>query len=290
MTLRARLTLGLGLIAIVLVAPLFVARSSLQRLHDQVRSLREGEFQASLLLGRLRDALADVRSRELAMGVVKSDTVHAQLQDALARAGALADSLDRHAVDSAARRIRADLAATAPAVEREYAAVRSGNIALADTISQSIIAPALRDADGQLLPAEQLLRARTRDRVLEAESAVADAQRVTLLALAAALLLAAIVALLLTRSINQPVIALEAGMRAVAEGELDHPLELRIDRRDEFGRLAVSFREMSRQLVELDKLKAEFVSIASHELKTPINVILGYLTLMQEGVYGPLSD
>jgi signal transduction histidine kinase len=47
---------------------------------------------------------------------------------------------------------------------------------------------------------------------------------------------------------------------------------------------------MSRQLIELDKLKAEFVSVASHELKTPINVILGYLQLMQDGIYGPLSN
>ena len=52
-------------------------------------------------------------------------------------------------------------------------------------------------------------------------------------------------------------------------------------RDDEFGRLAASFRAMSRQLAELDKLKAEFVSVASHELKTPINVILGYLQLMR---------
>jgi signal transduction histidine kinase len=47
---------------------------------------------------------------------------------------------------------------------------------------------------------------------------------------------------------------------------------------------------MSRQLAELDKLKAEYVSIASHELKTPINVILGYLQLMEEGVYGQVTD
>jgi signal transduction histidine kinase len=46
---------------------------------------------------------------------------------------------------------------------------------------------------------------------------------------------------------------------------------------------------MTRQLVELDKLKAEFVSVASHELKTPINVIVGYLQLLEEGVYGPLT-
>jgi signal transduction histidine kinase len=46
---------------------------------------------------------------------------------------------------------------------------------------------------------------------------------------------------------------------------------------------------MVQQLAELDKLKAEFVSVASHELKTPINVIIGYLQLLEEGVYGGLT-
>jgi signal transduction histidine kinase len=46
---------------------------------------------------------------------------------------------------------------------------------------------------------------------------------------------------------------------------------------------------MAYQLAALDRLKAEFVSVASHELKTPINVILGYLQLIDEGVYGPVS-
>jgi two-component system sensor histidine kinase ResE len=47
---------------------------------------------------------------------------------------------------------------------------------------------------------------------------------------------------------------------------------------------------MATQLAELDKLKAEFVSVASHEIKTPLNVILGYLQLMEEGVYGAVSE
>src|SRR2546423_4309193 len=110
MTLRARLALGLVIIAAVLVVPLIVARASMKRLHSQVRNLREGEFQASLVLGRLRDAMGDLRAREVALGVVKSDTVHAEFRVALARAKALADSLDRYSMDSAAKRIRADLA------------------------------------------------------------------------------------------------------------------------------------------------------------------------------------
>jgi signal transduction histidine kinase len=290
MTLRSRLALGLVIIAAVLVVPLVVARTSMQRLHGQVRSLREGEFQASLVLGRLRDALADVRQREVALSVVRSDTVHAQLREALGRAEALADSLDRFQLDSAAGRIHRDLATVRPAADAEFAAMRTGRNELADSISQRTIGPALRDADHALTPVEQVLRSRTTDRVLAAESALGRAERISLAALLVALVLAAGIALWLTRSISRPVTALEEGMRAVADGELDHTLSYGADRRDEFGRLAISFREMSSQLAELDKLKAEYVSIASHELKTPINVIVGYLQLMEEGVYGPLTD
>jgi signal transduction histidine kinase len=290
MTLRSRLALGLVIITAVLVVPLLVARSSLQRLHGQVRSLREGEFQASLVLGRLRDAMGDVRAREVALGIVRSDTVHQQLLAALSLAESLADSLDRHALDGAAQRIRGDLTQVRPAAEAEFRAMRAGQSALADSISQYRIAPALHDADVALAPAEQVLRTRTQKRVLDAESALGDAEQISLAALLVALVLAAAISFWLTRSISRPVTELVEGMRAVADGELGYELSYRSDRHDEFGRLALSFQEMSRHLAELDKLKAEYASIASHELKTPINVILGYVQLMQEKIYGPLTE
>lgn len=290
MTLRARLALGLVIIAAVLVVPLVVARRAIERLHQDVSALREGEFQASLVLGRLRDALAEVRAREKALAVVKSDSVHVQLQRALRHATALADSLGMYHLDTASARVRSALGRVAPATEEEFRAVRAGRNDQADSVSERTIAPALTAADSALPPAEALLRIRTRDRVDVAERALTNAESTSLAALAVALLLATGIAVWLTRSIARPVHELELGMRAVADGDLTHELAYEPDPRDEFGRLAVSFREMSRQLAELDKLKAEFVSIASHELKTPINVILGYLQLMQEGVYGELSE
>ena len=290
MTLRTRLALSLVVIAAVLVVPLLVARSSIERLKIDVRELREVEFRASLVLGRLRDAVGEVRARELSLNVVKTDTVRDQLSEAIKHAAKLADSLETFHVDSSSARIRRDMAGIDSAAQAEYAAVRADSSARADAISQNTIAPLLRDAERALLPAEQELRRRTSDKVARAEEALIEAEQISLAALAVALLLATGIALWLTRSISQPVRALEEGMRAVADGELDHKLKFDVTREDEFGRLASSYRDMATQLAELDKLKAEFVSIASHELKTPINVILGYLQLMDEGVYGELTE
>jgi signal transduction histidine kinase len=290
MTLRARLALSLGIIAAVLIVPLVLTRLSMQSQHGEMRALREDDFKASLTLGRLRDGLADVRAREVALGVLKSDTTNNNLILALHKATSLTDSLGRYHLDGSTTRIRGALATITPAAQREYEAFRSGKDSLAERISSDTIAPALRAAERALAPAEAALRTRTAERVSAADDALSDGERISLAALAVALLLATAIALSLTRSISRPVWALEAGMGAVADGELDHKLGFDTNRQDEFGRLAVSFQEMTRQLAELDKLKAEFVSIASHELKTPINVILGYLQLMKEGVYGPMTE
>ena len=78
-------------------------------------------------------------------------------------------------------------------------------------------------------------------------------------------------------------------MRAVADGDLE------LSPRTPDGadrRVRPARRELprdDRQLAELDKLKAEFVSVASHELKTPINVMIGYLQLLEDGIYGQLT-
>ncbi len=49
-------------------------------------------------------------------------------------------------------------------------------------------------------------------------------------------------------------------------------------------RLAVANKELR----ELDKVKSEFINIASHQLRTPVSVIKGYLALLEEGAYGKL--
>jgi signal transduction histidine kinase len=44
------------------------------------------------------------------------------------------------------------------------------------------------------------------------------------------------------------------------------------------------------ELKQLDKKKSEFVSLASHQLRGPLSVIQGYLSMVLEGDYGPLPE
>ena len=45
----------------------------------------------------------------------------------------------------------------------------------------------------------------------------------------------------------------------------------------------------NKELQRLDDAKSEFLSIASHQLRTPTTIIRGYISMMQEGSFGPLS-
>lgn len=62
-----------------------------------------------------------------------------------------------------------------------------------------------------------------------------------------------------------------------------------IKQRQEIERLAVKLEKANVRLKQLDKLKSEFVSIASHQLRSPITAIAGYTSLLREGNYGEVS-
>lgn len=59
-----------------------------------------------------------------------------------------------------------------------------------------------------------------------------------------------------------------------------------VDQRGAAEQLADKLQKANDRLQDLDKMKTEFVSIASHQLRTPLSIIKGYVSLIQDGAYG----
>jgi signal transduction histidine kinase len=290
MTLRTRLTLGLLTIAVILIVPLLVATRALDRVHSEAKALRDRDFAASLLLGRLRDVLNDLRTAEIAVLFVRDEKSRAGMMERIAEVERLADSLEAYQLGREVLHVRSAMGAASEGAAAEYSAAVGRRDRDAERVSREQVVPAITRAEAAVRTAERTLRDRTAQRVAQAAGAANNGKRFAIIGLMLALVVASGIAVRLTQSVSKPVHELERGMSLVADGEFDAKLAISPSRNDEFGRLAASFEEMTRQLAELDKLKAEFVSVASHELKTPINVILGYTQLLQEELYGPLTD
>jgi len=56
-----------------------------------------------------------------------------------------------------------------------------------------------------------------------------------------------------------------------------------IHSREEIERLAGDLKTANVELKRLDQAKSEFISIASHQLRTPLSIIKGYISLIREG-------
>ena len=97
------------------------------------------------------------------------------------------------------------------------------------------------------------------------------------------------VGLWIYRSIAVPLVKLKKATKNIKEGNLDFVLE--VEGNDEFSQLCQDFEEMRKRLKEsteekilMDKENKELISNISHDLKTPITAVKGYVEGIMDGV------
>ena len=100
---------------------------------------------------------------------------------------------------------------------------------------------------------------------------------------------ALVVGLWVYRSIAVPLVKLKKATQNIKEGNLDFVLD--VEGKDEFSELCQDFEEMRRRLKEsteekslIEKEDRELISNISHDLKTPITAVKGYVEGIMDGV------
>lgn len=88
---------------------------------------------------------------------------------------------------------------------------------------------------------------------------------------------------LMTYRMTRPLREMAVAARRLGEGDFTARINIDEDRKDEIGELAHSFNSMSQSLSSLDTMRRSFVANVSHELKTPMTIISGYVDGILDG-------
>lgn len=87
----------------------------------------------------------------------------------------------------------------------------------------------------------------------------------------------------IANNIAKPLKQLEGYTKRIANKEWDHDLDLKNE--DEIGRLAIAMKEMKESLKLADEEEKKFLQSISHDLKTPVMVIMSYAQAIIDGMY-----
>jgi signal transduction histidine kinase len=104
------------------------------------------------------------------------------------------------------------------------------------------------------------------------------------------------------RRITRPISQLSSTAQQIADG--NYQLRVDVERDDEIGTLAKTFNVMTENIQartqdliranalaqESARLKSQFLSTMSHELRTPLNAVIGFTSIMLQGMSGQIDD
>ena len=89
----------------------------------------------------------------------------------------------------------------------------------------------------------------------------------------------------MTYRLTKPLKSMSEAAKAMAKGDFSKRIPVTSD--DEIGELAVSFNLMTNSLAQLEGMRRSFVGNVSHELKTPMTTIGGFIDGILDGVIPP---
>lgn len=99
------------------------------------------------------------------------------------------------------------------------------------------------------------------------------------------IIISALVIYLNSQKISKPIKQMELAAGKLASGEPSD--DLVVNDTDEIGKLAKSFNYMKHQLASTEKMRSEFIASVSHDMRTPLTSINGFVSGMLDGIVQP---
>lgn len=99
----------------------------------------------------------------------------------------------------------------------------------------------------------------------------------------------------LSESIAHPIRIITKNIKEISQGNLD--INIPNNRKDEFGTIIALFNEMTQKLRsikerndEISKMKSNFITVASHQLRTPVSGVRWGLDALLSELKGPINN
>lgn len=109
----------------------------------------------------------------------------------------------------------------------------------------------------------------------------ADVFNIGIAALMITTLLASGLMFFVMRTVTREIRDLNNAVRTIMDGNLEYQIETK--RKDELGQLIGNFNEMARELQRTDEIRRNFISDLSHDLRSPLTSMIGYVKGLQDG-------
>ena len=121
--------------------------------------------------------------------------------------------------------------------------------------------------------------------ITEARGAVGMAYMEVILVSLIAVLISVIVVYYTTTRLTRPFMEINEIVQKYSKG--DYNVRIPISSIEEATQLAISFNTMADQLKDLEATRRSFVANVSHEVRSPLTSMKGFLEAMQDGTIGP---
>jgi two-component system sensor histidine kinase GlrK len=128
----------------------------------------------------------------------------------------------------------------------------------------------------------------TYDKIKELYDSGANVRRMAGIMTGAFLIISLSISLFINRTITKPIALMMKKTREIAKGNFKGSLNLSSP--PEIGNLAEALNLMCNKLQELDKIKSDFFSSVSHELRSPLSTIHIGIELLKAGAEGTITE